>query len=154
MATTTVLLVDDEEDFLNYLKHRLEKRGLTVCAVANGLDALKTMDDRRIDVVVLDVRMPGIGGLETLRKTKQKHPLMEVILLSGHATVESAVEGLKQGAFDYVTKPCDISDMMEKIHAAVARKRSREEETRKARLEKIIRHPMAVFDEDPDATAP
>ena len=83
------------------------------------------MDEHRIDVVVLDVRMPGIGGLEVLRKTKQKHPLVEVIMLSGHATVESAVDGLKLGAFDYVTKPCDISDISGKDQRGVRSKGGR-----------------------------
>jgi DNA-binding NtrC family response regulator len=133
---------------LNYLKHRLEGRGLTVFSSANGLDALRTMDEHPIDVVVLDVRMPGMGGLEILRKTKQKHPHAEVILLSGHAAVESAVEGLKMGAFDYLTKPCDLSDMIGKINAAVARKEATEERIRKAKVDRIIRHPMAAFEDE------
>ncbi|MBL7039131.1 MAG: response regulator [Pirellulaceae bacterium] len=148
MATISVLLVDDEEEFLAFLKARLEGRGLNMFSAVNGLEALKTMDEHRIDVVVLDVRMPGMGGLEILRKTKQKHPLVEVILLSGHATVESAVEGLKLGAFDYVTKPSDISELVEKIKAAYARKETTEEKIRKARLDRIVRHPLAVFDEE------
>jgi DNA-binding NtrC family response regulator len=148
MATISVLLVDDEAEFLEYLKSRLESRGLTVFSAASGLDALQTMGRHRIDVVVLDVRMPGIGGLEVLRKTKQKHPLAEVIMLSGHATVESAIDGLKLGAFDYVTKPCDISDLLEKINAAFARKEATEEKIRKAKVDKIIRHPLAVFDKE------
>lgn len=148
MAIISVLLVDDEEEFLGYLKPRLEARGLNTFSAGNGLDALKTMDAHRIDVVVLDVRMPGMGGLEVLRKTKQKHPLVEVIMLSGHASVDSAVEGLKMGAFDYVTKPCDISDVVEKINAAFGRKETTEEKIRKAKVDKIIRHPMATFDED------
>ncbi|MBC8876469.1 MAG: response regulator [Planctomycetes bacterium] len=148
MATIHVLLVDDEAEFLEYLKSRLESRGLTVFSAASGLDALRTVDQQRIDVVVLDVRMPGIGGLEVLRKTKQKHPLVEVIMLSGNATVESAIDGLKLGAFDYVTKPCDMSDLLEKINAAYARKETAEEKIRLARLDRIVRHPMAVFDKE------
>ena len=140
-----VLLVDDEAEFLEFLKSRLENRQLTVFAAANGLDALKTMDQQRIDVVILDVKMPGIGGLEVLRKTKQKHPLVEVILLSGHATVQSAIDGLHLGAFDYVTKPCDISVLQEKINAAYARKEAEEEKIRVAKIDEIVRHPLSVF---------
>lgn len=143
----TVLLVDDEQDFLAYLKQRLEKRGLIAFGTHDGLDALKLLDQHHIDVVVLDVKMPGINGLEVLRKTKQRHPLVEVIMLSGHASVNSAIDGLKLGAFDYVTKPCNMSHLMEKINAAYARKDAAEQKIRKAKLDAIIRHPMAVFDE-------
>lgn len=81
-------------------------------------------------------------------KTKQKHPLVEVIMLSGHASVDSAVEGLKLGAFDYVTKPCDISDLLEKVNAAYARKHTAEDNIRKTKVDKTTRRPMAMFDED------
>ena len=148
MATISVLLADDEGEFLAFLKARLEGRGLNMFSAINGLDAMRIMDEHHIDVLVLDVKMPGISGLEVLRKTKQKHPLIEVILLSGHATVESAVDGLKLGAFDYVTKPCDISDLVEKINAAFARKETTEEKIRKAEVDEIVRHPMALFDKE------
>ena len=148
MANTHLLLVDDEERFLTTTKTLLEKRGVTTFIASNGVDALKIMNEHPIDVVVLDVKMPGVDGVEVLRHTKQKHPLIEVIMLTGHASVESAVEGLKLGAFDYVTKPCDISDLMEKINDAYARKHAMEEKIQKAKIEKIIRHPMAVFESD------
>lgn len=148
MATINVLLVDDERAYLAYLKPRLEKRGLVTFDAKDGLDALQLLDEHPIDVVVLDVRMPGIDGLEVLRKIRQKHPLVEVIMLSGFATVESAIDGMKLGAFDYVTKPCDISDLVEKVNAAFARKKTAEEKIRKAQVDRIIRHPMAVFDDE------
>jgi DNA-binding NtrC family response regulator len=147
MGTIDVLLVDDEEDFTTFLKSRLERRGLNVSCASSGLDALKVMDEHHIDVVVLDVKMPGISGLEVLRKTKHKHPLIEVILLSGHATVETAVDGIKLGAFDYLTKPCDLADLVEKINKAYARKEATEAESRKAKVDEIVSHPMAVFDD-------
>ncbi|HIJ56754.1 MAG TPA: response regulator [Deltaproteobacteria bacterium] len=148
MATIQLLLVDDEERFLNTTKILLEKRGIVTFTATNGADALKTMNEHRIDVVILDVKMPGIDGLEVLRKTKQKHPLVEVIMLTGHATVESAVEGLKLGAFDYVKKPCDISDLIPKVNEAYDKKHAMEEKIRKALIDKIIRHPMAVFEKE------
>ena len=148
MATIRLLLVDDEERFLTTTKILLEKRGINTFTAANGLDAIRTMDEHRIDVVILDVKMPGLDGVEVLRKIKQKHPLVEVIMLTGHASVESAVEGLKLGAFDYVTKPCDLSDLMEKVNEACAKKRTMEEKIRKAKTEEIIRHPMATFDKE------
>ena len=148
MATIQLLLVDDEERFLHTTKILLEKRGVVTFTATNGADALKAMDEHRIDVVILDVKMPGIDGVEVLRKTKQEHPLMEVIMLTGHASVESAVEGLKLGAFDYVKKPCDISDLITKVNEAYDKKHAMEEKIRKAQIDKIIRHPMAVFDKE------
>ena len=150
MANIQLLLVDDEERFLTTTRTLLEKRGVTAFIASNGVDALKVMDEHPIDVVVLDVKMPGVDGVEVLRLTKQRHPLIEVVMLTGHASVESAVEGLKLGAFDYVTKPCEISGLMDKVHEAYARKHAMEEKIRKAKIEKIISHPMAVFESDDD----
>ncbi|MFC1597348.1 response regulator [Planctomycetota bacterium] len=146
MVNTRVLLVDDEEEFLAFLGRRLKKRGFDVWTAANGLDGLRHLDEHPIDVVILDVKMPGLGGMETLRNIKLKQPLVEIIMLTGHGLVELAVEGLKLGAFDYVTKPCDISVLIGKIHDAEKKKKGVEEKTRKAKTEQIIRHPLAIFD--------
>jgi len=148
MATIQLLIVDDEERFLHTTKILLEKRGVITFTATNGTDALKAMDEHRIDVVILDVKMPGIDGVAVLRTTKQRHPLLEVIMLTGHASVESAVEGLKLGAFDYVKKPCDISDLITKVNDAYDKKHAMEEKIHKAQIDKIIRHPMAVFDKE------
>jgi DNA-binding NtrC family response regulator len=148
MALTRLLLVDDEERFLSTTKSLLERRGIDALTASNGLDALRMVDEHHIDVVVLDVKMPGIDGVEVLRKIKEKHPLVEVIMLTGHASVESAIEGLKLGAFDYVTKPCDVADLVEKVNQAWAKKQATEEKIRKAKVDRIIRHPMAVFEEE------
>jgi DNA-binding NtrC family response regulator len=86
-----------------------------------------------------------MDGLETLRKIKQRFPLVEVIMLTGHASVESAVEGLKHGAFDYLMKPCDIPLLLVKVGEAFARKRERERSRERERIESIISHPLAVF---------
>ena len=91
--------------------------------------------------------MPGLDGVEVLRKVKQKHPLVEVVMLTVHASVESAVKGLKPGAFDYVTKPRDISELIVKVNDAYDKKHSMEEKIRKAKTDKIIRHPLAVFED-------
>ena len=147
MATIQLLLVDDEERFLHTTQILLEKRGIGAFTATNGMDALNILEAHRIDVVILDVKMPGMDGVEVLRRIKQKHPLVEVIMLTGHATVESAVEGLKMGAFDYVKKPSDISDLLAKVNDAYDKKYSMEEKIRKAKIDKIIRHPMAVFEE-------
>jgi len=148
MSKMRLLLVDDEERFLATTRILLEKRGVETLTATNGSDALALLDEKPIDVVILDVKMPGMDGVEVLRRIKQKHPLVEVIMLTGHGSVESAVEGLKLGAFDYVMKPTDIPDLLAKAEEAHAKKQSMEEKIRRAKVEKIISHPMAVFGKD------
>lgn len=150
MSVIQALLVDDEERFLSTTKILLEKRGLAVSTAKSGIEALKVLDEKRIDIVILDVQMPGMDGVEVLRKIKQRFPLLEVIMLTGHASLESAVEGLKLGAFDYVMKPCNVPDMLEKIKEAYAKKQAIEDKIRKAKVNNIISHPMAVFDKSGD----
>ena len=140
-----LLLVDDEERFLSTTKILLAKRGIEAFTALSGPEALRVMEERRIDVVVLDVKMPAMDGLETLRKIKQRYPLVEVIMLTGHASVESAVDGLKHGAFDYLMKPCDIPLLLVKVGEAFARKREGERRLQQERIESIISHPLAVF---------
>jgi len=122
MVAIRLLLVDDEERFLATTKILLERRGASTLTAISGPEALKILDDEDIDVVILDVKMPEMDGVEILRRMKKKYPSVEVILLTGHASVESAVEGLKLGAFDYVMKPCDIDDMWAKVKEAYANK--------------------------------
>ncbi|MEW6203505.1 MAG: response regulator [bacterium] len=148
MNTVHLLLVDDEERFLSTTKTLLEKQGIDTTTVTNGFDALKIMDERAVDVVILDVKMPGMDGVETLSRIKQKHPLVEVIMLTGHASIESAVEGLKLGAFDYLVKPCDIPDLLAKIKEAYDKKRVMDEKIREAKIKAIISHPLAAFEKD------
>jgi len=132
-----VLLVDDELEFLATLVKRLTKRGLNISTAKNGEDALKTIGGKVIDVVVLDVRMPGIGGIQTLREIKKKDPLMEVIMLTGHARLEVAIEGMELGAFDYLMKPADIDELFYKLQDAFKKKTIQREKIKK--LEEIIR---------------
>ncbi len=150
MSTMNLLLVDDEEMFLSTTQKLLEKRGVKTLTCTNGYDALELLGTRRIDVVVLDIKMPGIGGIDVLSKIKQKKPDVEVILLTGHASVETAVEGLKLGAFDYLIKPATISEIMAKVEEAFAKKQAKEERTRKDKIDRIIRHPMAIYEKDED----
>lgn len=126
-----VLIVDDEEDFRETLVKRLQKRRLNVFGAESGQRALDLMNTLIFDVVVLDVKMPGLDGIDTLREMKKKNPLMEVILLTGHASMESGVEGMNLGAFDYVMKPVNIDDLMEMIRQAYERKLIQEEDRKK-----------------------
>jgi two-component system, OmpR family, response regulator len=122
MEGLKVLLVDDEEDFRTTLANRLRKRKLEVSEAEGGPEALASMNKQVFDVVVLDVRMPGMDGIEVLKRVKESHPLVEVIMLTGHASVESGIEGMRLGAFDYLMKPCDINDLIVKIQDAYQRK--------------------------------
>ena len=127
MDDLNVLMVDDETEFLDTLIKRLKKRKLNVGGVNSGEEALAIVGEKSIDVVVLDVRMPGIDGIETLRKIKAINPLVEVIMLTGHASLEVAVEGMELGAFDYLMKPVDIDELLYKLQDAYKKKTIQEE---------------------------
>lgn len=148
MSNMRLLLVDDEERFTSTTKTLLEKRGVETFIAHNGLDAMEVMDEHNIDVVILDVKMPNMDGIEVLRRIKQRHPIAEVIMLTGHSTTESVIEGLKLGAFDYLTKPCDISVLIEKTDEAYLKKQAMEDKIRQVKVDKIIGHPLSVFDKD------
>lgn len=122
MDPINVLLVDDEAEFLETLVKRLKKRSVSVTAVPCGEEALALLEKEPVDVVVLDVKMPGMGGIETLRRIKKDHPMTEVIMLTGHANVEVAIQGMETGAFDYLMKPMDIDDLLYKLRDAHKKK--------------------------------
>ena len=121
-----VLLVDDEDDFRELLGKRLVKRGLEVSTAGSGEAGLAQAQGGGFDVVVLDVKMPGMDGLEVLRRLRKIAPDTEVILLTGHANMEVAVEGMDLGAFDYLMKPVAINELLYKIQDATARRRLRQ----------------------------
>jgi two-component system, OmpR family, response regulator CpxR len=133
-----VLLVDDEEQFVEILAQRLEARGLVVSTAFNGDDAVKRIQEQPVDVVVLDVLMPGKSGTDTLREIKQLRPITEVIMLTGHATVETAIEGMRVGAYDYLLKPTETEDLVDKIIRAYRRKSEQEERIRQAEVDRIV----------------
>ena len=128
MQSVHLLLVDDEQAFIDALARRLASRGYHVTGVLSGQEALRFLNEttEAVDVVLLDVKMPILDGLETLRRIKTGHPLVEVIMLTAHATVATAVEAIRGGARDYVMKPCDLAELTVKAQAAAARKRQRE----------------------------
>jgi DNA-binding NtrC family response regulator len=133
-----VLLVDDEKQFVDVLAERLETRDFDVTIAYNGDEALEAVKSKPLDVVVLDVLMPGRDGIETLVEIKRMKPILEVIMLTGNATVESAVEGMKIGAFDYLMKPTETKDLVGKIVLAYKRKAEQEERIRKAEIDRIM----------------
>ena len=113
-----VLLIDDEEQFLKVLGERLETRGLKVNTVTSGEDALTLIDDENYDAIILDLAMPGIDGIETLKLLKEKNPDLEIIMLTGHATVQKGIEAMKLGAEDFLEKPVELSVLLERISEA------------------------------------
>jgi DNA-binding NtrC family response regulator len=132
-----VLLVDDEEQFVETLALRLEARDFAVATAFSGDQALDYVKGNEADVVVLDVLMPGLSGIDTLGMIKKIRPLTEVIMLTGHATVETAIEGMKLGAFDYLMKPTEIDELVAKITKARQRKAEQEERIQKATIDRI-----------------
>jgi len=113
-----VLLVDDEEDFLDIMKERLSTRGMQVSTETSAEKALKRIESELFDALILDLQMPGIDGLEALKRAKKARPELQVILLTGHATVEKGVEAIKLGAMDFVEKPADLGALSDKIKRA------------------------------------
>jgi DNA-binding NtrC family response regulator len=134
-----VLLVDDEEQFLDTLTQRLEIRGLTVEAVTGGEEALDMVGDKKIDAVILDLAMPGIDGIETLRLLKAKQPDLQIIMLTGKATVKSGIEAMKLGATDFLEKPVDLNLLLEKIGEAKNKRLLLIQKHREEEIKKIIK---------------
>jgi DNA-binding NtrC family response regulator len=130
MRKPKILLVDDEERFLSTTQKVLRRKGYDVLTAGSGAEALVTLDRNPVDVAIVDVKMPGMDGIATLKEIKRRHPLVEVIMLTGHGTFESAVEGMKSGATDYLTKPSEIDELLEKVAEAFERRRRLEEKIR------------------------
>ncbi|MHC1729820.1 MAG: response regulator [Syntrophobacteraceae bacterium] len=131
MRRFKVLVIDDEPDFMETIVKRLKKRNLDVVGVGSGKAALSEIEDCTFDVAILDVRMQGMDGIETLKELKKKSPLTEVIMLTGHGSIESGMQGMQLGAFDYVIKPANFDELFEKINQAGERKMLHEERIRK-----------------------
>ena len=138
MSIANVLLVDDEVSFVETFGERLELRDFEISKAFSGQEALQVLEENKnIEVVILDVKMSDMDGIETLAEIKRKHPLVEVMMLSGHADVASAIEGMKQGAFDYLMKPVDMDRIITKTTEAAAKKRQHEEKIIQARIKEI-----------------
>ncbi|MDA8139349.1 MAG: response regulator [Desulfobacteraceae bacterium] len=114
--------MDDETGYLETAVKRMKKRGIDVIGASSGTEALETLAAQAIHVVVMDVRMPGMDGIQALREIRQRYPLVEVILLTGHASMEVAIQGMESGAFDYLLKPIDIDELIYKIQDAYKRR--------------------------------
>ena len=137
MMKIRVLLVDDEKDFVDALAERLEVRGFQVMKAFNGDEGLGLLQTYEADVIVLDMLMPGKDGLQTLREIKELRPLAEIILLTGHGTPGKGVDSIQIGAFDYMTKPANLKELLENIVNAYKRKSEHEERIRRANIKRV-----------------
>ena len=139
MQNPNILVVDDEGDFLETLMNRLRKRNIGTIGCASGEEAVRLAKQHPFDVVILDIKMPGgMDGIETLREIKRIRPETEVILLTGHASLETSVEGMKQGAYDYLLKPIRLEDLLEKLVQALERKGSAENRAQSEEIRKLL----------------
>jgi len=135
----SILLVDDEKGFVDTMAKRLSKRGFAVQTANSGQEGLDALArPGNVDVVILDVKMPGMDGIETLKAIRAEHPLVEVIMLTGHATVENAIEGMKLGAYDYMMKPCEMDELLAKVDEAYTKKQAQETRILEARARHIV----------------
>jgi len=138
MSIANVLLVDDEVDFVKTFSERLVLRDLDILKAFSGEKALQVLEqNKNVEVVILDVKMPGVDGIEVLAEIRKRFPLVEVIMLTGHSDVNSAIDGMKQGAFDYLMKPCDMDQIIAKVTEAAKKKRQHEEKIIQARIKGI-----------------
>lgn len=133
-----VMLVDDEEEFLTSLSKRLEVRGLKVTTVTRGDQAVDIAHHKKFDAIILDLSMPGMDGLETLKKIKEENPDAEIIMLTGHGSIKSGIEAMKLGAGDFLEKPVELPELLEKINEAREKRVLVLQKESKAEIESIL----------------
>lgn len=136
--TEKILMIDDEQDFLDVMSERMEARNMVVSTASSAKEGLAKAAAGSFDVVILDLMMPEMDGIETLRVLKEKNPDLEVILLTGHATIKQGIEAMKLGALDLIEKPADMNALTEKIHAAQAKKMVIAEKKNEEMIKKIL----------------
>ncbi len=146
-----IMLVDDEERFLLTTEKLMSRKGYNIITAASGWEALEKLKSHNIHVVILDVKMPGMDGNSTLKEIKKQFPLVEVIMLTGHATVDSAVDGLKSGAIDYVMKPCDMDELLKKAEDAFEKRQRLEEKIRTAQARLYMKSPREILKESEES---
>jgi DNA-binding NtrC family response regulator len=135
----SVLLVDDEEQFLQVLSERLANRGLHVISVTSGEEAVALVENKNFDAIVVDLAMPGIDGIETTKKIKEKRQDLEIIILTGHATVKAGIEAMKLGAEDFLEKPVDLNVLLERISEAKQKRMRIQEKKSQNEMDQILK---------------
>lgn len=139
MVDEKVLLVDDEQEFTQVLSERMEARGLQVVTAQDGPSALQKAEEQSFDAIILDLKMPGMDGIETLRRLRRINPNLQVIMLTGQATVKAGVEATKLGALDFLEKPADLKQILEKIQQAKTNKMLLVEKESEEKIKKILK---------------
>ena len=145
MKGSKILLVDDEVVFTNNMSKLLTNRGYRVTAVNSGDAAIRALDEEDFDVVVLDLKMPGMDGITTLKEIKKLGLFTETLVLTGHGSIDTALEATKLGAYDYLTKPCEIDELVEKIEGAWGQKDAAEKKDTQEKIQKVVESPKAAF---------
>jgi len=146
MKGSKVLLVDDEVVFADNMSKLLTSRGYRVTVSNSGDGAIRALEEEDFDVVVLDLKMPGMDGITTLREIKKLGLFTETLILTGHGSIDTALEAVKLGAYDYLTKPCEIDELVEKIEGAWGKKDDEEKRDMQEKLQKVVESPSSVFD--------
>jgi len=146
MKGSKILLVDDEVVFTTNMGKLLTNRGYKVTAANSGDAAIQALEKENFDVVVLDLKMPGMDGLATLKEIKKLGLFTETLILTGHGSIDTALEAIKLGAYDYLTKPCEIDDLMGKIEGAWQKKEGAEKKEMKEKMQKVVESPSSIFD--------
>jgi DNA-binding NtrC family response regulator len=139
MAIAQILVVDDEREFLENVSERLRNRDIDVDTALNGEEALDKIKDNIYDAIVMDLMMPGLDGLETLKQALQRKPDLQIILLTAQATVKKGVEAMRQGAFDFLEKPADLNLLVEKVKQGKARRMELDEKAREQEVKDLLK---------------
>ncbi len=146
MKLARVLLVDDEVVFTNNMSKLLNNRGYRVTPVNSGAEAIRMLEDKDFDVVVLDLKMPGMDGLTTLREIKKLGIFTQTLILTGHGAIDSALEATRLGAYDYLTKPCEVDELVAKIEGAFVKKDDQEKADLQDKIQKAVESPQAILE--------
>jgi len=146
MLGAKILLVDDEVTFTENMAKLLNARGYRVITANSGDEAIRMLEKENFDVVVLDLKMPGMDGITTLKEIKKLDLFTETLILTGHGSINSALEAVKLGAYDYLTKPCEIDELVAKIEGAWAKKDEEVKKDIEEKIQKVVESPSSVFD--------
>ncbi len=146
MKGSKILLVDDEVVFTKNMSKLLTNRGYHVTAVNSGDSAVRSLQEQGFDVIVLDLKMPGMDGIATLKEIKKLGLFTQTLILTGHGSIDTALEAIKLGAYDYLTKPCEIDELVTKIEGAWEKKDRAEQKELQDKIQKVVESPSSVFD--------
>jgi DNA-binding NtrC family response regulator len=146
MIGAKILLVDDEEVFVSNMSKLLTSRGYQVATAHSGDEAIRRLEAQSLDVIVLDLKMPGMDGLSTLKEIQKLGLFTQTLILTGHGSIDTALEAIKLGAYDYLTKPCEIDELQAKIEGAWEKKDSTVKQDMMAKIQKVVESPKSVFE--------